>query len=83
VDRAEDGKYLLSITGLNYIGVAGMLAELGSFRSSRSAKHLIKMAGSNPTDLESAGKGGNYAPSKYQEIDHHANHYSSANYSTK
>jgi len=56
VDEAEEGKYLLSITGLGYISVAGLLAELGSFRSYRDARQMIKMAGSNPTESESAGK---------------------------
>jgi transposase len=56
VDETEEGKYLLSIRGLNYIGVAGLLAELGCFKLYRSAKQMIKMAGSNPTESESAGK---------------------------
>ena len=56
VDETEEGKYLLSIRGLNYIAVAGLLAELGPFRSYRNAKQMIKMAGSNPTESESAGK---------------------------
>jgi transposase len=56
VDETEEGRYLLSIRGLNYIGVAGLLAELGCFKLYRSAKQMIKMAGSNPTESESAGK---------------------------
>jgi len=56
VDKTEEGKYLLSIRGLNYIAVAGLLAELGCFKQYRSAKQMIKMAGSNPTESESAGK---------------------------
>jgi transposase len=56
VDETEEGEYLLSIRGLNYIAVAGLLAELGSFKLYRSAKQMIKMAGSNPTESESAGK---------------------------
>ena len=62
VDETEEGKYLLSIIGLNYISVAGLLAELGSFRSYRSAKQLIKMAGSNPTESESGGKRSTHTP---------------------
>jgi len=62
VDEAEEGKYLLSIVGLNYISVAGILAELGSFKSYCSAKQLIKMAGSNPTESESAGKRSTHTP---------------------
>ena len=56
VDETEEGKYLLSIRGLNYIAVAGLLAELSCFKLYRSAKQMIKMAGSNPTESESAGK---------------------------
>jgi len=56
VDETEEGKYLLSIRGLNYIAVAGLLAELGCFKAYRSAKQMIKMAGSNPTESESGGK---------------------------
>lgn len=62
VDETEEGKYLLSIRGLNYIAVAGMLAELGSFQAYRNARQLIKMAGSNPTESESAGKRGSHTP---------------------
>jgi len=62
VDETEEGKYLLSIIGVNYISVAGLLAELGSFRSYRSAKQLIKMAGSNPTESESGGKRSAHTP---------------------
>jgi len=62
VDETEEGKYILSIRGLNYISVAGLLAELGSFRSYRSAKQLIKMAGSNPIESESAGKRSSHTP---------------------
>jgi len=56
VDETEEGKYLMSIRGLNYVAVAGLLAELGCFKLYRSAKQMIKMAGSNPTESESAGK---------------------------
>jgi transposase len=56
VDASEEGKYLLSIRGLHYIAVAGLLAELGCFKSYRSAKQMIKMAGSNPAESESGGK---------------------------
>jgi len=62
VGETEEGKYLLSIRGLNYLSVAGLLAEIGSFRSYRNAKQLVKMAGSNPTESESAGKRGVHTP---------------------
>jgi transposase len=58
VDETEEGKYLLSITGLNYISVAGLLAELGCFKLYRTSKQMIKMAGSNPIESESGGKRG-------------------------
>jgi hypothetical protein len=66
VDETEEGKYLLSITGLNYIAVAGLLAELGCFKYYRSAKQMIKMAGSNPTESESAGRRGTHTPMSKQ-----------------
>ena len=66
VDEAEEGEYLLSIRGLNYIAVAGLLAELGSFKLYRSAKQMIKMAGSNPTESESGGKRGAHTPMSKQ-----------------
>lgn len=56
VDETEEGKYLLSVRGLGYISVSGILAELGCFTSYRTAKQMIKMAGSNPIESESAGK---------------------------
>ena len=58
VDETEEGKYLLSTRGLKYIAVAGLLAEMGSVKQYSNAKQLIKMAGSNPTESESAGKRG-------------------------
>ena len=66
VDKTEEGKYLISIRGLNYTAVAGLLAELGCFKSYRSAKQMIKMAGSNPTESESAGKRGAHTPMSKQ-----------------
>ncbi|HUV75458.1 MAG TPA: IS110 family transposase, partial [Dehalococcoidales bacterium] len=66
VDETEEGKYLLSIKGLNYIAVAGLLAELGCFKAYRSAKQMIKMAGSNPIESESAGKRGTHTPMSKQ-----------------
>jgi hypothetical protein len=62
VDQTEEGKYLLSIRGLNYIAVSGLLAELGCFRLYRSAKQMIKMAGSNPSEKESGGKSSKRTP---------------------
>jgi transposase len=66
VDQTEEGKYLLSIRGVNYIAAAGLLAELGSFKSYRTAKQMIKMAGSNPTESESAGKRSAHTPMSKQ-----------------
>jgi transposase len=66
VDEAEESKYLLSIRGLNYISVAGLLAELGCFRAYRSARQMIKMAGSNPTESESGGKKKSLTPMSKQ-----------------
>ncbi len=62
VDQTEEGKYLLSITGLNYITVSGLLAELGCFKLYRTSKQMIKMAGINPIESESGGKRGFRTP---------------------
>jgi len=62
VNETREGKYLLSIVGLNYVSVAGILAELGSFSSYQNAKQMIKMAGSNPTESESGGKRHSHTP---------------------
>lgn len=56
VDRTEEGKYILTIPGVNYLTAAALLAELGPLMSYRNAKQLIKMAGTNPIELESGGK---------------------------
>ena len=56
VDATEEGSHLLSIPGVGYLTVAGMLGEPGSFKNYQNAKQLIKMAGSNPTEVESGGK---------------------------
>jgi transposase len=66
VNETDEGKYLLSIRGLSYVAVAGLLAELGCFKLYRSAKQMIKMAGSNPTESESAGKRGTHTPMSKQ-----------------
>jgi hypothetical protein len=62
VHETMEGKYLLSIIGLSYVSVAGIIAELGSFSSYQNAKQLIKMAGSNPTESESGGKRHSHTP---------------------
>ena len=62
VDSITDSRYLLSIRGLSYISVAGIMAELGPLSLYRDAGQLIKMAGSNPTESESAGKQASHTP---------------------
>jgi transposase len=56
VDKTDEGKYLLSIPGINYLSTAALLAELGPLNSYRNAKQVIKMAGTNPIEFESGGK---------------------------
>jgi transposase len=57
-----DASYLMSIHGISYMTVAGILAELGPLREYRSASQLVKMAGTNPTEWESAGKRSVHTP---------------------
>jgi len=56
VDRTKEGKYLLSIPGINYLSAASLLTELGPFNLYNNAKQLVKMAGTNPIEAESGGK---------------------------
>jgi transposase len=56
VDRTEEGKYIRSIPGINYLSAAALLAELGPVNSYHSPKQLIKMAGTNPIESGSGGK---------------------------
>jgi len=62
VDAIPDGRYLLSIHGIGYITVAGLLAELGPLTNYQNARQLIKMAGTNPTQSDSAGKSSSRTP---------------------
>ncbi len=62
VDSIPDSRFLLSIPGIGYITVAGLLAELGPLTNYQNARQLIKMAGTNPTQSESAGKYSNRTP---------------------
>ncbi len=56
VDRTEEGQYILSIPGINYLSTAALLAELGPLTSYQNSKQLVKMAGTNPIEAESGGK---------------------------
>lgn len=56
VNRTEEGKYLLSIPGINYLSSAALLAELGPLKAYDHAKQVVKMAGTNPIESESGGK---------------------------
>ncbi len=56
VELIPESKYLLSVPGLSHITIAGILGELGPLNQYHSAKQLVKMAGINPMQSESAGK---------------------------
>ena len=56
VNRTEEGIYLLSIPGINYLSAGALLAETGSLGRYQNAKQVIKMAGTNPIESESGGK---------------------------
>lgn len=53
---------LLSVNGIGHITVAGLLGELGPIRNYQNARQLVKMAGINPVQSESAGKRGGRTP---------------------
>lgn len=62
VAAAEENRYLLSVPGLSPLLVAGLLAETGPLRAYADAKALVKLAGTNPSCSQSAGKGRQHTP---------------------
>jgi len=62
VKSLPESCYMLSIPGLGYLTVAGILAGLGPFSTYTSGKQLVKMAGMNPIEKESAGKASKHTP---------------------
>lgn len=62
VDSTPESRYMLSIHGLSYLTAAGILAGLGPLSNYTNARQLIKMAGTNPTEKESAGKSSRHTP---------------------
>jgi transposase len=61
-ESLPESRFLLSVNGIGYITVAGLLGELGPIQSYRNARQLVKMAGINPVQSESAGKCGGRTP---------------------
>lgn len=55
-ESLPESKLILSINGIGRITAAGLLGELGPINKYNNAKQLVKMAGINPTQSESAGK---------------------------
>lgn len=62
VRSIPESRNLLSVRGISYITVAGLLAELGPLTNYQNSRQLIKMAGTNPTESESAGKSTTHTP---------------------
>jgi transposase len=57
---------MLSIQGLGYLTVAGILAGLGKLTDFSNSRQLIKMAGTNPTQKESGGQASRHTPMSKQ-----------------
>lgn len=62
VDSIPESRYILSIRGISYITTAAIWAGLGPMSNYTNAKQCVKMAGTNPTEKESAGKSGSLTP---------------------
>jgi transposase len=60
--RLPEATYALSIPGLSRLMVGKLIARIGPLEDYRDAKDLIKLAGSNPTQSESAGKSRSHTP---------------------
>lgn len=53
---------LMSVTGLGELTAIGLVAEIGPLEYYRDSKTLVKLAGVNPIQNESADKGKKYTP---------------------
>ncbi len=62
VDAVPESRHMLSVPGLGYLSVAGIIAGLGPISQYRNGRQLVKMAGTNPTQRESAGKSSRHTP---------------------
>jgi transposase len=62
VEWIPESQYLLSVPGLGHLTIAGILGELGPLTHYRNAKQLIKMAGINPIQSDSADKKASHTP---------------------
>ena len=60
--RFDESRYLMSIAGLSELTVAAIMAEIGPFSSYSDARDLVKLAGVNPMQSESAGKSQSHTP---------------------
>ncbi len=61
-ESLPESKLMLSVNGIGPITVAGLLGELGPIRRYNNARQLVKMAGINPIQSESAGKSAGRTP---------------------
>lgn len=62
IQKLEEYKYVSTISGLGTLTIAGMVAEIGPLEHYGNAKDLVKLAGSNPIQNESADKGHEHTP---------------------
>jgi transposase len=62
LDSISESRYILSIRGISYITAAAICAGLGPMGNYTNAKQCVKMAGTNPTEKESAGKSSSLTP---------------------
>lgn len=62
VDSVSESKLLLSVDGIGYVTVGGLLGGLGPIRNYQNGGQMVKMAGINPVQSESAGKKGSRTP---------------------
>lgn len=62
VQQTPEYEWLHPIRGSGPLSVAGVLAETGPLRQYRSARAVIKLAGTQPTQAESAGKAARHTP---------------------
>lgn len=62
VQQTPEYGVLKTIRGLGVLTISGLVAEIGPLGRFNCAQQLIKLAGTNPTLAESAGKQGSHTP---------------------
>jgi transposase len=59
LENLEEARYLLTVPGLGWVSVAGLIAHIGSVDKYRHGRQLVKLAGINPSRNDTGQRMGN------------------------